>query len=207
MVNRRRSPGKRGVMGVEVQIIEGVFMKLKLLLCCAVLALGACSRGEDPSALFDSDGNPIGDVGGVLQAGATSGSVIGPDGQPIEINSVQYFNQIIGDRVFFATDETSLSPSARAVLDQQAAWLLVRPSLAVQIEGHADEQGTREYNFSLSARRASAVRDYLVTKGVADSRLSTIPFGKERPIEVCSSETCWSQNRRAVTVVTGSLGA
>ncbi|NNU81262.1 OmpA family protein [Halovulum dunhuangense] len=175
-------------------------MKPSILLLCAALAVSACSQGEDPDALFNGQG------GSLTGPGAMSGTVIGPDGRPIEVNSIAYFNQVIGDRVLFAVDQSTLDGTARAILDQQAAWLLARPELAITIEGHADEQGTREYNFRLSARRAGAVRDYLVTKGIPDSRLSTVPFGKERPEAVCSDESCWSRNRRAVTVVTGGLG-
>lgn len=177
-------------------------------LACALgvaLALSACSRGEDPSALYNNGAGGAGGAG--LGAGAAAGTVIGPDGQPIAVASAQYLQTIIGDRVLFPVDQSTLTAEARALLDQQASWLIAQQTAQVTIEGHADEQGTREYNFRLSARRASAVRDYLVTKGVPDSRLSTIPFGKERPQAVCSDETCWAQNRRAVTVVTGGLGA
>lgn len=179
-------------------------MKAGVILLCAGLALSACSQGENPDGLFDQTiGGP--GVGGIDPA-AGEGTVIGPNGQPIEVSSIEYFNQIIGDRVLFAVDQSTLSPAATALLDQQAVWLLARPNAQILIEGHADEQGTRDYNVRLSARRASAVRDYLVTKGIPDSRLSTVPFGKERPEALCSNESCWSQNRRAVTVVTGGLG-
>ncbi|MEM8789198.1 MAG: peptidoglycan-associated lipoprotein Pal [Pseudomonadota bacterium] len=178
-------------------------MKSLVLVVCAALALSACSRGENPGGLFGGLG---GATGIDAAAGASGGTVLGPDGQPIEVNSLAYFNQVIGDRVLFAVDQSTLTPQAQATLDQQAAWLVQRPGAQIVIEGHADEQGTREYNFRLSARRASAVRDYLVTKGVSDGQLSTTPFGKERPEAVCSNESCWSQNRRAVTVVTGGLG-
>jgi len=92
-------------------------------------------------------------------------------------------------------------------LSQQATWLLSNPEYSALIEGHADEQGTREYNLALGARRAAAVRDYLSSQGVPDSRLRTISYGKERPLEICSAEACYQQNRRAVTVVSAGLGA
>ena len=178
-------------------------MKSLVLVLCAVLALGACSRGENPDALFAQDG--VGGGGNTIDP--VSGSVIGPDGRRIEVNSIDYFDEIIGDRVLFEVDQSTLTPAATSTLDRQAAWLLRNSGTQITVEGHADEQGTREYNFRLSARRAAAVRDYLVTKGIPDSRLSTIPYGKERPESVCSDESCWAKNRRAVTVVTGGLGA
>ena len=121
--------------------------------------------------------------------------------------SVQEFNQTLGERVFFDTDSTELSPTATATLDKQAAWLNQYNRYSFTIEGHADERGTREYNFALGARRAQTVHDYLVAKGVSASRMKTISYGKERPIAVCDDISCWSQNRRAVTVLTGGQGA
>jgi peptidoglycan-associated lipoprotein len=116
-------------------------------------------------------------------------------------NSPAYFNQTIGDRVLFAVDQSTLTPEAQAVLRQQAVWLMNNPSYTAIVEGHADEQGTREYNLALGARRASAVQDFLVTQGVAPNRLRTVSYGKERPLAICSDETCYQQNRRAVTVL------
>ena len=106
--------------------------------------------------------------------------------------------------MFFDTDQTDLSPTAQATLDKQAAWLNQYNRYAFTIEGHADERGTREYNFALGARRSQAVRDYLAAKGVSTSRMKTISYGKERPVAVCDDISCWSQNRRAVTVLNGS---
>jgi peptidoglycan-associated lipoprotein len=118
--------------------------------------------------------------------------------------SVQEFNQTVGDRVFFDTDQTELSPTAQATLDKQAAWLNQYNRYTFTIEGHADERGTREYNFALGARRSQNVHDYLVAKGVVASRMKTISYGKERPVAVCDDISCWSQNRRAVTVLNGA---
>jgi peptidoglycan-associated lipoprotein len=117
--------------------------------------------------------------------------------------SVQEFNQTVGDRVFFETDSTNLTPTAQATLDKQAAWLNQYDRYAFTIEGHADERGTREYNFALGAQRAQTVHDYLAAKGVSASRMKTISYGKERPVAVCDDISCWSQNRRAVTVLNG----
>ncbi len=177
------------------------------LLLCAALAVSACSRGDDASGLFGGGGSGSGSIDGGVAGGAPTGPGSGLDGGPIDQRSLDYFSQTVGDRVFFPVDQSTLTPVAMATLDGQAAWLSQRPAAQITIEGHADEQGTREYNIALSARRASAVRNYLVTKGIPDARLSTIPFGKERPIEICSTEACWSKNRRSVTVVTSGLGS
>lgn len=109
----------------------------------------------------------------------------------------------VGDRVNFLVDQSTLTPEAQEILRRQAAWLRQYPQVAVQIEGHADERGTREYNIALSARRATATQQFLSAQGVEPSRMSTIAYGKERPVALCDAEQCWTQNRRAVTVVTG----
>jgi peptidoglycan-associated lipoprotein len=118
--------------------------------------------------------------------------------------SQQDFIVNVGDRVFFETDSSELTPQARATLDKQAQWLGQYNRYAFTIEGHADERGTREYNIALGARRAQTVREYLVSRGVAAQRMRTISYGKERPVAVCNDISCWSQNRRAVTVLNQS---
>jgi peptidoglycan-associated lipoprotein len=115
--------------------------------------------------------------------------------------SQQDFVVNVGDRVFFDTDSSDLSGQARATLDKQAEWLSHYDRYAFTIEGHADERGTREYNIALGARRAQTVRDYLISRGVSAQRMRTISYGKERPVAVCDDISCWSQNRRAVTVL------
>ena len=115
--------------------------------------------------------------------------------------------QNVGDRVFFEFDQSNLRADAQATLGRQAEWLKKYPNNIVTLEGHCDERGTREYNLALGERRASAARDYLVSMGIDASRISTISYGKERPVALCSDESCWSQNRRAVTMVTGSAGS
>ncbi|MEM9732717.1 MAG: peptidoglycan-associated lipoprotein Pal [Pseudomonadota bacterium] len=117
--------------------------------------------------------------------------------------STQDFTVNVGDRVFFTTDSSSLTAQARQTLDKQAAWLNRYGTYQITIEGHADERGTREYNLALGARRAAATRDYLSSRGVSRGRIRTISFGKERPVAVCNDISCWSQNRRAVTVLRG----
>src|SRR4051794_25441112 len=115
--------------------------------------------------------------------------------------SPQDFVVNVGDRVFFETDSTQLTPQSRATLDKQSQWLQQYNRYAFTIEGHADERGTREYNIALGARRAQAVRDYLTARGISSARMRTISYGKERPVAVCDDISCWSQNRRAVTVL------
>ena len=116
--------------------------------------------------------------------------------------SQQDFVVNVGDRVFFETDSSELTPQSRATLDKQAQWLNNYNQYGqFTVEGHADERGTREYNIALGARRAQTVRDYLISRGVAANRMRTISYGKERPVALCDDISCWSQNRRAVTVL------
>ena len=155
---------------------------LKLALAVvAALSMAACSKnpGDDANGL-----------GGVGSGVATPGSQ-------------QDFIVNVGDRVFFETDQTELTSIGQATLDKQARWLQQYPRYSFTIEGHADERGTREYKFALGARRAESTKNYLIAKGIAASRIRTISYGKERPVAVCNDISCWSQNRRAVTVLSG----
>ena len=131
------------------------------------------------------------------QADQTSSSSAAPGSQ-------QDFVVNVGDRVFFESDQTDLTPQSRATLDKQAQWLQTYNRNSFTIEGHADERGTREYNIALGAHRAQTVRDYLASRGIDPSRMRTISYGKERPVAVCNDISCWSQNRRAVTVLSAS---
>jgi peptidoglycan-associated lipoprotein len=126
-----------------------------------------------------------------------AGGAGGPPG------SQQDFVVNVGDRVFFETDSTDLTSTAQATLDKQAQWLQRYPKYQITVEGHADERGTREYNLALGARRGQVARDYLASRGVNPGRMRTISYGKERPVAVCDDISCWSQNRRAVTVLGG----
>lgn len=165
----------------------------KTLLLCAGLALAACTNPNR----FDNAGGAGTGAGG---AGGLAGSAQDP-------TSAAYFQQAIGDRVLFAVDQSTLSSEAQTTLDGQAQWLMTNRDFTAVIEGHADEQGTREYNLALGARRANAVQEYLVNRGVAGNRLRVVSYGKERPIEICSNEACYAQNRRAVTVLAAGLGS
>jgi peptidoglycan-associated lipoprotein len=107
----------------------------------------------------------------------------------------------MADRVLFATDSHTIDDEARRILDSQSAWLQRNPAVRVTIEGHADERGTREYNLALGDRRANSAKNYLAARGIAASRMTTISWGKERPVAEGSDESAWAQNRRAVTIL------
>ncbi len=118
--------------------------------------------------------------------------------------SSQDFTVNVGDRIFFDTDSSAIRADAQQTLSRQAQWLQQYSNYAITVEGHADERGTREYNLALGARRAAATRDFLASRGVPANRIRTISYGKERPVAVCDDISCWSQNRRAVTVLGGA---
>ena len=150
-------------------------------------------------AACSNSGNPFGGDSDDTFFGNNMGDVSNP-------TSPAYFQQAIGDRVFFAIDQSSLSPEGMDLLNSQATWLMANGDYEIIVEGHADEQGTRDYNVALGARRANSVKEYLNSLGVAASRIQTVSYGKERPIEICSKESCYSVNRRAVTVLS-NLGS
>ena len=154
-------------------------MKLAAVVAAA-LSMGACANK-----------NPMDGRGGGMAGAATPGSQ-----QDFVVN--------VGDRVFFESDQTSLSPQAITTLEKQARWLQTYNRYSFTVEGHADERGTREYNIALGARRAQAVRSFLASRGIDPGRMRTISYGKERPVAVCNDISCWSQNRRAVTVLNAS---
>ncbi len=154
-----------------------------------MVVVAACSSTPDEDASATS--TPTAPVTQTQPAGPTPGSQ-----QDLVVN--------VGDRVFFETDRSDLTSAARATLQRQAAWLKLYPALSVTMEGHADERGTRDYNLALGARRANAAKSYLVSLGIDPARVRTISYGKERPVALCSNESCWSQNRRAVSVVSGA---
>jgi peptidoglycan-associated lipoprotein len=156
------------------QIMRGVRFAALL---AAALAVSACAKDAAENAQ------------------ANAGAQASPGSQ-------QDFVVNVGDRVFFETDSSELTTQSRATLDKQAQWLNTYSQYSqFTVEGHADERGTREYNIALGARRAQMVRNYLVSRGIAANRIRTISYGKERPVAVCDDISCWSQNRRAVTVL------
>ncbi|HJQ57170.1 MAG TPA: peptidoglycan-associated lipoprotein Pal [Vineibacter sp.] len=147
----------------------------------------------------------LGAVAALMLAAACSSTTPGPEGATASVapGTPGHFQQVAGDRVFFETDQSTLTPDGRATLDKQTAWLKQYGDRyqTFMIEGHADERGTREYNIALGERRANTVRTYLASQGVSGGKLKTISYGKERPEVVGSDEGAWSRNRRAVTVL------
>jgi peptidoglycan-associated lipoprotein len=167
--------------------------KVTTLMLAAALAAAGCARNSDvtvPDAGYSGAG-ALGGLEGTGPLGAYGGTLPGSS---------------ISDRVLFAVDQTTLSPEAISILNAQVGWLQQNATAPILIEGHADERGTGEYNMALGSSRASAVRNYMVSQGIPDSRISIITYGRERPVATCDNESCWSQNRRAVTVVTGGAG-
>ena len=158
--------------------VKQIFRAARLVaVLAAALAISACANKTGDDAQANAAGQ------------ATPGSQ-----QDFVVN--------VGDRVFFETDSSELTTQSRATLDKQAQWLNNYSQYGqFTVEGHADERGTREYNIALGARRAQTVRDYLIAHGVAANRMRTISYGKERPVAICDDISCWSQNRRAVTVL------
>ena len=161
----------------------------------SVLALGACKK-EPPEEL------PPPPQGAEITTPTPSPAA--PQGAAPGTQA-HFAQQMAGrDTIYFDTDMFNIDAEDQAALAQQAAYLRQYPNIRATVEGHADERGTREYNLALGARRAAATRDFLVSRGVKASRLRTISYGKERPVAVCDDISCWSQNRRAVTVLNGA---
>ena len=173
-------------------------MRLKLITMFAAAALvAACSTAPEQSAGSGGTGG----AAGASTGGAAAGQASTPPATQLVPGSQQDLVANVGDRVFFDYDQFTLKPEVRRTLDRQAEWMGRYPNVRLSIEGHADERGTREYNLALAERRAKSVKDYLVSKGVNASRLTSISYGKERPVALGSNELAWSQNRRGVSVV------
>ena len=176
----------------------------KAMLLIALTGLAACNNPDRYSGGGLGGTGGLGGGGGL--GGAGGGIISSGLGDASNPASPAYFAQTIGDRVFFSVDQSNLSPEARGTLTQQAGWLQQNSDYALIIEGHADEQGTREYNLALGARRANSVQEFLISQGIAPRRMRTVSYGKERPIEICSEEACYARNRRAVTVISTGAG-
>ena len=158
----------------------GTFRSLKLVFALgAALALAACASDKATTG--------AGDMAGLGAGGAATPG------------SAQDFSTNVGDRVFFESDSSDLTSTSTATLDKQAQWLNQYGTYKIMVEGHADERGTREYNFALGSQRAESTKNYLIARGITANRIKTISYGKERPVAVCNDISCWSQNRRAVT--------
>ena len=155
-------------------MIFGMNLRKLLIVIIAGVALTACATQKKS---------------GMMQGDVYTGS-----------DTIEYLATGVKDRVFFATNKSTLTTASRDTLRKQAAWMRKKKKLTFSIEGHADERGTREYNLALGERRANAVKDYLMTYGISGNRLSVISYGKERPVNSGSNPLAWSQNRRSVTV-------
>ncbi|TPW31790.1 peptidoglycan-associated lipoprotein Pal [Martelella alba] len=162
------------------------FFKPTVMAICAVVALGLAGCASKDQNL---PGN------GANGAYGTAGSATPGSSQDFDLN--------VGDTIYFETDSTSITPVAAETLNKQAQWLQRYPQYGIRVEGHADERGTREYNLALGARRATATKNYLISRGIPANRISTISYGKERPVATCDNISCWSQNRRTVTDLLG----
>jgi peptidoglycan-associated lipoprotein len=166
-------------------------LKTALILATMAVAVAGCQK-KRPETLPPGPGTgPAVDPG----TGPGTGGVAQP-------GSPEHFRQnVVSDTVLFGFDQYDIDSDARRILDSQAQWLSQFPNTRITIEGHADERGTREYNLALGDRRANAAKNYLAARGVSPARITTISYGKERPIALGSDEASWAQNRRAVTIV------
>jgi peptidoglycan-associated lipoprotein len=169
---------------------------LKFACVSAALILGACTHKQEAVTTTPPP-----------QAPAQTAPTPAPVVSRILPGSAEDFRVNVGDTVHFGYNEYNIEDNDRTLLGRQAQWLAKYPSVRVSVEGHCDERGTREYNLALGARRANAVKEYLVSQGVSAARVETVSYGKERPICTESNEACWTQNRRGVTVVTGGANA
>ena len=170
---------------------------LKFACLSAALVLGACTHKQEA---VNTAPPPAAPPPAAQPAPAPVTSSIIP-------GSAQDFKVNVGDTVHFAFDQYNVEESDKSILGRQAAWLQKYPAVRVSVEGHADERGTREYNLALGARRANAVKEFLVSQGVSAGRIETVSYGKERPICTESNDSCWAENRRGVTVITGGVNS
>ncbi len=159
-----------------------------IAVAAAALLVAACETAPESTAATGGSG------------GATAAAPAAPAQRQLSLQEDLVVN--VGDRVFFATNKSDLSPQARATLDRQAAWMKKNAQVRLVVEGHCDERGTREYNLALGSRRANSVREYLVQRGVQPSRISTVSYGKEKPIDAGANEEAYQRNRNAHTAIT-----
>jgi peptidoglycan-associated lipoprotein len=170
---------------------------IRLTVVCAALALllTACaSDTRTPNANGAGGGGYGAGAGGVSNAGLMGAGHGAPGSQ-------EDLTQSVGDRIFFDTDQSVLTPEARGILDRQAQWLQQYPQIGVWVAGNCDERGTQEYNIALGQRRANADRDYLASRGIETRRIQTISYGKDRPVDPSSTQDAWTHNRNAITSV------
>ena len=163
-------------------------MTTKLILLATLVAAAGCAHKRPPVLPPAAGEQPTGPTNG------DAGSIIPGSAEDFK-------RSVMSDTIHFALDQYDIDATSRSILDSQSAWLMKWPDRRITIEGHADERGTREYNLALGDRRANAAKNYLASRGINPARISTISYGKERPIALGSDEASWAQNRRAVTIV------
>ena len=188
-------------MNSEVFILLGVVMRFKFLsLLAALLLVSACATEPEES------GKSMG-KGASASASSSSGPAAAAPAMGASPGTKEDFVVNVGDRVFFDRDKSDIKADSVATLNKQATWLERYSRVTIAIQGHCDERGTREYNLALGNRRAAAVKDYLVSRGIAANRIDIISYGKERPAVLGSNEWAWAQNRRGVTVIRGGTSS
>ena len=162
-----------------------------ITIIAATFILAACATTPPETTSSGSSASSSSSTASLVQDGVYVGD------ETIEMLAVD-----VPDRMFFSYDSYALTSTAQSTLSKQAKWLKANPSVTISVEGHADERGTREYNLALGDRRANAAKDYLMSQGISSNRVTTISYGKERPVKSGSNDTAWAQNRRSVTVRT-----
>jgi peptidoglycan-associated lipoprotein len=168
---------------------------MKFACLSGALLLGACTHKQEAVNTAPPPAPPQ----QMASSAPVTSSIMPGSAEDLRVN--------VGDTVHFGYNEYNVEDADKSLLGRQAAWLAKYPSVRVTIEGHADERGTREYNLALGARRANAVKEFLVSQGVSTGRVETVSYGKERPICTESSDSCYAQNRRGVTTVTGGANS
>jgi peptidoglycan-associated lipoprotein len=172
-----------------------------LTAAATALALAACASHPKPTPVAQAAPAPRAQPPGTAPAAPIAQASTAP-----VPGSERDFTVNVGDRVYFDYDQYAIRDDAKPLLSAQAQWLVRYPAVKIRIEGNCDERGTEEYNLALGARRASQVRDILVAQGVAPDRISTVSYGKERPIDTGDNETAWAHNRNGHTAIIGGAG-
>ena len=182
---------------------------------CASTDGGGEMMGEEEGMMMgEEDGMMMGEEDGMMMGDLASSEVGEDEWASLEIaaaetpeDAAQYMATNGFDRVFFDTNQSDLYWRSENALKAQARYLAANPDLTITIEGHADERGTDEFNLALGERRANTAREYLIAQGVDPFKIEVVSFGEERPVEICSDESCWSKNRRSVSVIEGTEGS
>lgn len=188
---------------------EGV-MAMRLAMMLGMVALAGAVAGCTPAPQVATGPviDPYADTadGGAVYRGDVAPPGTGAARAVLPGTATPEAFALAGNTVLFARDQVALSAEGRAVVAGQAQWLTRNAGFTAVVEGHADEEGTADYNLALGARRAASVQEYLIAQGVAAGRISTVSYGRERPLEACSTEACFARNRRAVTTVSPAVG-